>query len=191
MSCSICCRASSRRRANSDRTFSRYSRASFTISRPCCLANSSSASTSETASLRRRDVSISASSRTRIASALASRTKRSAASAARTLIWAAASRATVRTRAVSSPSNAVTVSSSSTPGPDMPRVCIARNSLSRKRSRSCSRPNSAETLRKKSRTSSVSKPRRVTVNCADPTAAGEDGSGREKEIAMQTRVRLY
>jgi len=30
----------------------------------------------------------------------------------------------------------------------------------------------------------------VTVNCAEPTAAGEDGSGREKEIAMQTRVRL-
>ena len=39
-------------------------------------------------------------------------------------------------------------------------------------------------MRKKSRTSPWSKPRRLVGNEAEPTAAGEDGSGREKEIAM-------
>ena len=189
MRCSICSRANSRRRANSLNTFSRYSRASITISRPCCLASSISASTSATASFRLREDSISASWRIRAASELASRTKRSAVSAARAICCFAASRAEVSTRAVSSPRSAVTISSSNAPGAERPRVCIARSSLSKKRSRSCNRASSAETPRNKSRTSSCSNPRLTTLNCADPTAAGEDGSGRENEIAMQTTVR--
>ena len=154
MRCSICSRASSRLRASSLRTFSRYSRASTTISRPCCFASSISASTSATASARLREASISASCRTRAASEFASRTKRSAVSAARAICCLAASLAEVRTRAVSSPKRVVTVSSSSTPGEERPRVCIERSSLSRNRSRSCKRASSAETPRKRSRTSS-------------------------------------
>ena len=151
--CSICCFASSRRLASSDNIFSRYARASLTISRPCCLASSISDSLSITASLRRLDTSISASSRNLALSAVASRTKRSADSAPRARICCAASRATESTRAVSSPSRVVTVASSRTPGSDKPRVCIARISLSKNLSRSCNRANSAETILKKSRTS--------------------------------------
>ena len=153
MSCSICSRASSRRRASSVRTFSRYSRASFTMSRPCCLASSISASASAAASSRLRTASNSASSRKRVASELASFTKRVAASSARKRIWLLASRAVPSTRAASSPKSAVTTSSSSIPGADIPRVCIALSSLSRKRSRSWRRAISADTIRKKSRTS--------------------------------------
>ena len=136
ISCSICCLASSRRRASSDNFFSLYSRASLTISLPCCLASSISDSLSSNASLRRRATSMSASSCILATSRVASRTKRSADSVARTRICCAASRATERTRAVSSPNRVVTVASSSTPGSDNPRVCIARISLSKNRSRS-------------------------------------------------------
>ncbi|CAB4670194.1 unannotated protein [freshwater metagenome] len=134
--CSICCFASSRRRASSVNIFSLYARASFIISRPCCLASSISDSLSSKASLRRRSFSISASSRNLATSEVASRTNLSAVSAARMRICCAASRATDKTRAVSSPSNVVTVASSRTPGSDNPRVCIARISLSKNLSRS-------------------------------------------------------
>ena len=55
--------------------------------------------------------------------------------------------------------------------------------------RSCWREISAETIRKKSRTSFWSKPRREEGNVAPATAVGDEGSGREKEIAIQERVR--
>ena len=183
-SCSICARAASRRRESSPRTFSRYSRASFTMSRPCCLAISTSAFASAAASSRTRCASAMADSRMRVASSAASFTRRVAASSARSRIWVAASRAAVSTRAASSPSSVVTVSSSRRPGADMPLVWTARISLSRKRSRSWRRASSAATMRRKSRTSPWSYPRRTTGNDAAPTAAGDDGSGREKEIAM-------
>ena len=134
--CSICCFASSRRRASSVNIFSLYARASFIISRPCCLASSISDSLSSKASLRRRSFSISASSRSLATSEVASRTNLSAVSAPRIRICCAASRATDNTRAVSSPSSVVTVASSRTPGSDKPRVCIARISLSKNLSRS-------------------------------------------------------
>jgi hypothetical protein len=38
-------------------------------------------------------------------------------------------------------------------------------------------------MRRKSRTSCWSKPRRPVPNVASATLAGEDGSGREKEMA--------
>ena len=152
-SCSICARAASRRRDNSDRTFSRYSRASFTMSRPCCLAISISASASAAASSRMRCASKFADSRIRAASSAASFTSRVALSSARSRICVLASRAVESTRAASSPSKVVTVSSSSLPGEDMPRVCIARISASRNLSRSCKRASSAATIRRKSRTS--------------------------------------
>ena len=66
----------------------------------------------------------------------------------------------------------------------------ARSSRSRKRSRSCSRASSAATMRRKSRTSCWSKPRRAVPNAASATAAGDDGSGREKEMATQQSVNV-
>ena len=154
------------------------------MSRPCCFAISISASASCAASSLMRAASIMADSRMRAASSAASFTRRVADSSARSRICVLASRAVVRTRAASSPRSVVTVSSSRRPGADMPRVCIVRSSFSRKRSRSCKRASSAATIRRKSRTSPWSKPRRFVGNAAEPTAAGEDGSGREKEIAM-------
>ena len=71
-----------------------------------------------------------------------------------------------------------------------PFVCAARSSRSRKRSRSCSRASSAATMRRKSRTSCWSNPRRAVPNAASATAAGEDGSGREKEMAIVTSVNV-
>ena len=182
--CSICARAASRRLDSSDSTFSRYSRASFTMSRPCCLAISTSAFASDCASSWMRCASSTADSRMRVASSAASFTSRVADSSARSRICVLASRAVERTLAASSPSNVVTVSSSSRPGPDMPRVCMDRSSLSRNRSRSCRRASSAATMRRKSRTSPWSYPRRATGNDAAPTADGDEGSGREKEIAI-------
>ena len=182
--CSICARAASRRRDSSDRTFSRYSRASFTMSRPCCLAISTSAFASDCASEWILCASSNADSRMRVASSAASFTRRVADSSARSRIWVLASRAVDSTRAASSPRSVVTVSSSRRPGPDMPRVCIARSSLSRNRSRSCRRASSADTMRRKSRTSPWSYPRRETGNDAAATADGDEGSGREKEIAI-------
>ena len=132
-----------------------------------------------------RAASKTADSRIRTASSAASLTRRVADSSARSRICVLASRAAVRTRAASSPSNVVTVSSSRRPGADKPRVCMARISLSRKRSRSCRRAISAATILRKSRTSAWSNPRRPVGNAAEPTAAGDDGSGREKEIAIR------
>ena len=45
-------------------------------------------------------------------------------------------------------------------------------------------------MRRKSRTSCWSKPRRVVPNVASATAAGEDGSGRENEMAIAESVNL-
>ena len=68
-----------------------------------------------------------------------------------------------------------------------PEAWAARSSRSRKRSRSCSRASSAATMRRKSRTSCWSKPRRAVPNAASATAAGEDGSGRENEMAIAAK----
>ena len=154
MSCSICSRASSRRRASSLSTRSRYARASLTISRPCCLAIDNSDSASAPASARRRDASISASSRTLEASSLASWSSCAAACSALSRISLALSRAVVNTRTASSPSICVIVASSTVPPPAS--ACAACSSRSRKRSRSLNLPNSAATMRRKSRTSAWS-----------------------------------
>ncbi|CAB4553702.1 unannotated protein [freshwater metagenome] len=159
------------------------------MSRPCCFAVKISVSASEAASWRRRALSSSASSRKRVASSVASRTKRVAVSSERILIFVAASRAAWTMRAVSSPSRAATVSSfSSTGAPDPTRWAFS-NSPSRKMVRSVRRESSAATIRRKSRTSFWSKPRREEGKVAPATAVGEEGSGRENEIAIAQRIR--
>jgi hypothetical protein len=40
-------------------------------------------------------------------------------------------------------------------------------------------------MRRNSRTSDVSKPLRAVVNDADATELGDEGSGREKEMAIE------
>ena len=153
MSCSICWRASSRRRASSLSTRSRYDRASLTMSRPCCLAICTSASASADASWRRRAASISASSRRRWASSVVSLRRRAEPSSALVRICAAPSRAVCRMRAASSPSSRVAVSSSMTAASAGPACRADPSSRSRKRSRSWRRAISAATIRRKSRTS--------------------------------------
>ena len=189
--CSSSRRASSVRLAKSVNTRSRYARTSAIISRPCCLATSSSCSASPETSDRRRDASTFDSSSSRAASRVASRTTCSADSAARVRIAWAASRATLKTRAASAPNNSVTAASSIAPTSIGPRACIAFSSLSKNRSRSKSRAISTETCRRKSRTSSSRYPRRLSVNWAAATAAGDDGSGRWKSRAMPSTVRPY
>ena len=153
------------------------------MSRPCCLAMRISASASEAASCRRRAPSSSASSRIRAASSVASRSRRWAVSSARARILPAASRAAWMMRAVSSPSISVIASSSRSAGMNGEPSGRLATSRSRNRSRSWRRDNSAATIRRKSRTSVGSNPRRLVGNEAPATAAGDDGSGRENEIA--------
>ena len=185
--CWRCCLAASRRRATSATTFSRYSRDSSTISRPCWRADTSSVSLSRAAWSRTRLASSSASSRTLAASSCASRTSRVEDSSAFARICAADSRAVVNTRAVSSPSKLVIVSSSSAVISTARGTRAAMISRSRNRSRSCERASSAATMRRKSRTSDGSNPRREVPKCADETAAGDDGSGWENETAMTSQ----
>ena len=154
------------------------------MSRPCCLAICSSSSALAVASWRRRPASISASARTRCASSLASISSRDAASSARVLICAADSRAVATMRVASSPKRPATTSSSSSVN-DGGGVCSSkRSSFSSNVSRSCSRANSAATMRRNSRTSSLSKPLRDVVKVAVETCAGDDGSGRAIDSAI-------
>ena len=135
--------------------------------------------------MRRRLASSSASSRTRWDSSAASRSSFAAPSSALARIETPPSRAACRMWAASSPSRRVAVSSSMPwPSADAGAACDARSSRSKKRSRSCRRDSSAATMRRKSRTSCWSNPRRDVPNDASATAAGDDGSGRENEMAM-------
>ena len=63
-----------------------------------------------------------------------------------------------------------------------------RSSRSRNFSRSCRRASSAATMRRKSRTSPCSNPLRDVANVAVETADGDDGSGRENDMAIDRQA---